>query len=63
MPKVLEKNRAIPLLTLRACVAYKKSENLPTKQLKYKSVVGHPKLSFIKDICGVSQHKFIIVGF
>jgi len=30
VPKVLEKNRAILLLTLRACVAYKKVENLPT---------------------------------
>jgi len=30
VPKVLEKSRAIPLLTLRACVAYKKGENLPT---------------------------------
>ena len=29
MPKVLENSRAIPLLTIRACVAYKKSENLP----------------------------------
>ena len=27
VPKVLEKSRAIPLLTLRACVAYKKGEN------------------------------------
>jgi len=27
--KVLEKNTAIPLLTLRAWVAYKKGENLP----------------------------------
>jgi len=26
VPKVLEKNTAIPLLTLRACVAYKKGE-------------------------------------
>ena len=25
------KSRAIPLLTLRVCVAYKKGENLPTK--------------------------------
>ena len=30
VPKVLEKGRAIPLLTLRACVACKKGENLPT---------------------------------
>ena len=30
MPKVLEKSRAIPLLTLRAWVAYKKGENLAT---------------------------------
>jgi len=30
VPKVLEKSRAIPLLTLRACMAYKKDENLPT---------------------------------
>ena len=29
VPKVLEKSRAISLLTLRACVAYKKGENLP----------------------------------
>jgi len=28
--KVLEKSRAIPLLTLRACVAYKNGRNLPT---------------------------------
>ena len=27
--KVLEKIRAIPLVTLRACVAYKRGENLP----------------------------------
>jgi len=27
VPKVLEKGRAIPLLTLRACVAYRKGEN------------------------------------
>jgi len=26
VPKVLEKSRVIPLLTLRACVAYKKNE-------------------------------------
>ena len=32
VPKVLEKSRAIPLLTLRACVAYKKGENLPRKR-------------------------------
>ena len=30
VPKFLEKSRAIPLLTQRACVAYKKCENLPT---------------------------------
>jgi len=29
LPKVLKKSRAIPLLTLRAFVAYKKGENLP----------------------------------
>jgi len=29
VPKVQE-SRDIPLLTLRACVAYKKGENLPT---------------------------------
>jgi len=29
VPKVLEKSRAVRLLNLRACVAYKKSENLP----------------------------------
>jgi len=29
VPKVLEKSRAIPLLTLRSSVAYKKGENLP----------------------------------
>ena len=29
VPKVLEKSRAIPLPTLRACVAYKKGENPP----------------------------------
>ena len=27
--KVLEKSRAIPVLALMACVAYKKGENLP----------------------------------
>ena len=32
VPKFLEKSRAIPLLTLRACVAYKKGENLPTSE-------------------------------
>ena len=31
VPKVLEKSRAIPLLTLRACVAYTKGENLHCK--------------------------------
>ena len=31
-PKVLEKSSAIPLLTLKVCVAYKKGENLPRKQ-------------------------------
>jgi len=30
VPKVLEKSRAIPLLTVRVCVAYNKGENLPT---------------------------------
>jgi len=34
VPKVLEKSRAIPVLTLRACVAYKKGENLPTIENK-----------------------------
>ena len=29
VPKVLEKIRAIPVITLRDCVAYKKGENLP----------------------------------
>jgi len=29
VPKVLEKGTTIPLLTLRACEAYKKGENLP----------------------------------
>ena len=29
----LEKNRAIPLLTLRAFLAYKKGENLPMRKL------------------------------
>ena len=28
VPKVLQKSKAVPLLTLRACVAYKKGENL-----------------------------------
>ena len=32
VPKVIEKSRAIPLLTLRACVAYKKGGNLPTRR-------------------------------
>ena len=32
VPKALEKSTAIPLLTLRACLAYKKGENLPTRQ-------------------------------
>ena len=30
VPKVLEKSRAIPLLILRTCVAYKTGGNLPT---------------------------------
>ena len=30
VPKVLEKSKAMPLLTLKACVAYKNGENLPT---------------------------------
>ena len=29
VPKVLEKSRAVPLLTLRACVTYKMGVNLP----------------------------------
>ena len=29
VPKVLENSKAIPLLTLRTCVAYKTGENLP----------------------------------
>jgi len=29
VPKVLEKSKTIPLLTLMACVAYKMGENLP----------------------------------
>ena len=29
VPQILGKSRAIPLLTLRACVAYKKGEHLP----------------------------------
>jgi len=29
VPKVLEKSRAVSLLTLMACVAYNKGENLP----------------------------------
>jgi hypothetical protein len=29
VPKILEKSRAIRLLTLRAFVAYKKGENIP----------------------------------
>ena len=33
VPKVLENSRAIPLLTLRVCVAYKKGENLPTQEV------------------------------
>jgi hypothetical protein len=32
--KVLEKSRATPLLTLTACVAYRKGENLPTYYIK-----------------------------
>jgi len=39
--KVLEKSRAIPLLTLRACVAYIKSENLPTYIVKSFCRYGH----------------------
>ena len=35
VPKVLEKSRAIPLLTVRACVAYEKGENLPTFGVTY----------------------------
>ena len=36
LPKVLEKSTDIPLLTLRACVAYKKGEILPKMfQLRY----------------------------
>ena len=30
VPKVLEKNTAVPLLTLRDCVVYKKGETVPT---------------------------------
>jgi len=31
VPKILQKSTAIPLLTLRVCVAYKKGENLPNE--------------------------------
>jgi len=37
VPRVLEKSRAIPLLTLRACVSYKKRENLPSNRRFYKT--------------------------
>ena len=37
MPKVLEKSRAISLLTLRAGVAYKKGEILPKDRMHRKS--------------------------
>jgi len=40
VPMVLEKSRAIPLLTLRACVAYKKGENLPTS-IRVRLTVPH----------------------
>ena len=33
VPKILEKSRAKPLLTPRACVAYKKGENLPKRNM------------------------------
>ena len=36
MPKVLEKSRAIPLLTLRACVDYKKGESQPNGRMPVK---------------------------
>ena len=45
VPNVLEKSRAIPLLTLRACVAYKKGEDLPTKGYdKYWPIYGCLKI-------------------
>ena len=50
MPKVLEKSSAISLLTLRACVAYKKRENLPNIILMYfRSIWVSNLLSFPKD--------------
>ena len=46
VPKVLEKSRAIPLLTLRACVAYKKREKPSYYQhtLRYTSEDRRAKL-------------------
>ena len=46
LPKVLEKSRAIPLLTLRACVAYKKGENLPNFDFILPFMVRFSKCSF-----------------
>jgi len=34
VPKVLEKSTAVPLLTVRVCVAYENGENLTIRQLK-----------------------------
>ena len=52
LPKVLEKSRAIPLLTLRACLAYKKGENLPILAIYlYKIILYAPlqRQSFRKE--------------
>jgi len=48
VPKVLEKSISIPLLTLRAFVAYKKGENLPNPQLT--------------DICNMQRGSELVSG-
>jgi len=53
VPKVIEKSKAIPLLTLRACVAYKMGENLPTWiYVKCASPYINHSRTFLLDIKG-----------
>jgi hypothetical protein len=52
VPKGPRKSRAIPLLTLRACVAYKKGENLPTHIQNKTFFLNH----HLENVEGVSPY-------
>ena len=56
MLKVLEKGRAITLLNLRACVAYKKGENLSILCLL--NTTGYPYMKLLRY---VTLYKFLFV--